>query len=342
MTISSYKRKSNSKASNNLLSSKNLPELIEYAPSEVSSLKKAKTSPTLNNTVSNQDNKKYRKFKKMFEKTSMQKRQAQANTIQARKEFNNSRKRHSFRSTVKEANVENAEKDEKAHNNNFNNEEHFYYQLSYSRDNYRLKKEIYSNLLADLKAKLDFVKEIGINTTSSSNRANETVKVEYLDQLKNLEQKAEENQIFIQKCREKYQQDIEHQCKLDQKQAQREFQKKRFELKKKLINKYEETRKQLETDQMLLDISMGLYEMSKLPRTRNLRKRINTNARMYQFDYSIDWLNLDAAAKSISNTTVSTASTTTNSTRSSASSSDHDLIRSNVTSNILFGKEKRF
>jgi hypothetical protein len=279
MAISQKRKSANSKSSQN----------TSQPNEEASSDKKAKTvadqaSP---NIQSSQTSKVYQRFKKLVEKASLQKRQAQANTIQARSDLKSRKKAAAAAALLDEANENQVD----------SAQEKTYFDLNYSKQNLIEKRAFFDRSLRDLNEKLKFVKEIGTNANAltSSSIEDKDFEREYIDQIKALDQETAENLSNIKFWHDKQQKEIERQFKIDNKQCVREFQKKRGDLKKKLMHKYDDMKKQVEVENTLLDINMDLHEMSKVPRTRNLRKRINTNVLMYNFDYSIDWLSLDAA-----------------------------------------------
>jgi hypothetical protein len=245
-------------------------------------------------------NKAYQRFKKLVEKTSIQKRQAaQVSSIKTRNELNKSRRKPAPTvSTLATANAEqeNEQPQDTARVQNS------YFDLNLSRQKLLEKRELFEKSLRELNEKLAFVKFIGTNVTTAINMplaystSDELFEQEYVDQLISMDEESEVSLSSVKTWYSSQQREIERQFKFDQRQANREFQKKRADLKKKLSHKYDEMRRQVDAESPLLDINMDLHEMSKLPRTRNLRKRINTNVLMYNFECnSIDWLSLDAA-----------------------------------------------
>jgi hypothetical protein len=292
MAISSQKRKATK-----LKSSQAVKQPSDEASSSTTTAateKKAKTSgqPAVSIQPS-QTNKVYQRFKKLVEKASLQKRHAQANTIQARNDLKSKKK-----AAAAAVNFEENNADEVATSG-----EKSYFDLNFSRQNLIEKRDFFDKSLRDLKEKLKFVKEIGADSSAPHTHASTQDKEferEYIGQLSALDEDANESLSHIKTWHDKQQKEIERQFKSDNKQCVREFQKKRGDLKKKLMHKYDDMKRQVEVENTLLDINMDKYEMImiKLPRTRNLRKRINTNVPMYNFDYSIDWLNLGASKKS--------------------------------------------
>ena len=313
------KRKNNSKKPTDLSAQSDLAatsEIVSSTNTSSSSMpvtKKAngksangtQTVSAILSSVNSQNNKKYQKFKKLFEKTALQKRQAQANTI-----LSNQQKQRSLAAATALTSMTMDEEGEASSflidNNEMlnnpsshlnNNESQCYYEMNFSKESLRQKQEYFDKSLNQLYERLDLVKKIGTNANCEPKEDkddNDEFQEEYLSKLSSLENEATNDLQVIKIWHEKQKTEIDHQYRGEQKLALKEFKKKRADLKKKLRNKYEEMRKQLESDRSLIDINMDLNEICKLPRTRNLRKRItNTNALMYNFDYSIDWLNLD-------------------------------------------------
>jgi hypothetical protein len=276
-------------ASNNLSSSPTSSSTLSTPTAKKPTTKTATRQKfaSQQNIASSQNNKKYQKFKKIFEKQSAQKRHAQNSTIQARNhaaKLQQDQERHD------------AELDEIA--------------KQFSKETLREKLNFFEKNLSELNSKLEFVRHSTRNSLNSfpidenSNENDAEFRTEYAGQLRKLDAQADEKLKTLQFWNEKQRNEIDHQYRIEQKQSIKEYDKKRADLKRKLKNKYEEMRKQLELDQALLDINMDMNEINKLPRTRNLRKRINHNnmylnnsmhnaALLCNLDYSIDWLNLD-------------------------------------------------
>ena len=168
-----------------------------------------------------------------------------------------------------------------------------------SRDDLKQREKYFDDKLKDLEARLKRVRVLGVcsgQTLSDlkENEMSESLKLfmkEYLSEVEKLEKDCNDKLVSLNEWYSREKSEIEETFRIEKKKASQDFNDKRKELKKNLVNEHEDKHRKIEADLKMLEINFEYYENKILP-PRKLRRRNHPPCNP-NFDFLLDVSSMD-------------------------------------------------